>query len=161
MTTEVMRLSGSADETRAIGERLGPLLTPGDVVILSGDLGAGKTAFVQGAARGLGVDGRVSSPSFVLVREYEGRIPMLHVDVYRLGSLQELMDLGYEEFLDPRSVVFIEWGDAVDRLLPPEYLEIDIRADGETHRRIAFRSHGAGWTSRLAEVAERTGEWAA
>lgn len=167
MSAEAERLSRSPDETRAIGEAVAPVLAPGDVVALSGDLGAGKTCFVQGAARALGVDQRVTSPSFVLVREYEGRVPVAHVDVYRLNNLQELVDLGYEEFLDPHWVVFIEWGDAVETLLPPEYLEVEIRApaeaplDGDGERRITFRAHGPRWARRLDDLAERTAEWKA
>ncbi|MGH2726573.1 MAG: tRNA (adenosine(37)-N6)-threonylcarbamoyltransferase complex ATPase subunit type 1 TsaE, partial [Actinomycetota bacterium] len=96
------------EETKALAAAVAPVMLPGDVVALSGDLGAGKTCFVQGAAAALGVSDRVTSPSFILVKEYQGTFPILHLDVYRLSNLQELTDLGYEEFLDPRWVVFIE-----------------------------------------------------
>lgn len=156
----MVRISRSAEDTRAIGEGVASCLRAGDVVALSGDLGAGKTCLVQGAARALGVTGRVTSPSFVLLREYQGSaMPVLHLDVYRLEQLQELIDLGYEEFLDPRWVVFIEWGDAVAPLLPEERLEIEITHAAEEDRRITLRAGGPAWERRLAAVAERTAAW--
>ncbi|MBI4729727.1 MAG: tRNA (adenosine(37)-N6)-threonylcarbamoyltransferase complex ATPase subunit type 1 TsaE [Acidobacteria bacterium] len=161
MAAEQICVSRSPEETQAIAEALAPALLPGDIVALSGDLGAGKTAFVQGAARGLGVKERVTSPTFVIVREYQGRVPVLHVDVYRLGNLRELVELGYEEFLDPAWVVFIEWGDAVDALLPDEWLEVELRREGDEERRVVFRAHGREWGRRLAGVRERTASWKA
>lgn len=161
MAAEHICVSRSPEETQAIAEAVAPVLLPGDIVALSGDLGAGKTAFVQGAARGLGVAERVTSPTFVIVREYQGRVPVLHVDVYRLGNLRELVDLGYEEFLDPAWVVFIEWGDAVEVLLPPEWLEVEMRREDDEERRVVFRAHGREWGRRLARVRERTASWKA
>jgi tRNA threonylcarbamoyladenosine biosynthesis protein TsaE len=152
-------VSGSPEDTRAIGAALAPVLHPGDVITLSGDLGAGKTCLVQGAAVALGVRARVTSPSFVLVREYEGVLPVLHLDIYRLGNLQELVDLGYEEFLDPKWVVFIEWGDAAGPLLPEEYLGIDLRRGDDDSRTITLGSHGPLWTKRLVEARERLADW--
>lgn len=134
-------------------------MLPGDVVALSGDLGAGKTCFVQGAAAALGVVDRVTSPSFILVKEYEGTYPILHLDVYRLSNLQELTDLGYEEFLDPRWIVFIEWGDAVGPLLPPSLLEIEIRGGADETRLIALHAHGAAWEHRLRELEHELARW--
>ncbi len=113
------------DDTRAFAAALAPLLQPGDVVALSGDLGAGKTCFVQGAIRGLGVDARVTSPTFVLVRHYEGRLPIVHCDVYRLDRLQDVHDLG-DDVLAPEVVTFLEWADAVRPLLPDDRLEIEL-----------------------------------
>lgn len=150
MARRIVCVSRSPEDTHAIAGRIAEAFAPGDVVALSGDLGAGKTRFVQGAAAALGVEERVTSPSFILVREYQGRLPILHLDVYRMGNLQELVDLGYEEFLDPKWVVFIEWGDAVGQLLPEEYLHIQINDEGETVRRIVISPHGSGWTRRLA-----------
>lgn len=151
MARRIACLSRSPEDTRAIASVIAQAFSPGDVVALSGDLGSGKTCFVQGAARGLGVEERVTSPSFILVKEYQGgRLPILHIDVYRMGNLQELVDLGYEEFLDPNWVVFIEWGDVIGRLLPPEYLHVEIRDDGADVRRIEVSPHGPGWTRRLA-----------
>jgi tRNA threonylcarbamoyladenosine biosynthesis protein TsaE len=136
-------------------------MVPGDVVALSGDLGAGKTCFVQGAAAALGVEDRVTSPSFILVKEYQGTYPILHLDVYRLSNLQELTDLGYEEFLDPRWIVFIEWGDAVGPLLPPSVLEVDIRGESDEVRTIALHAHGPAWDRRLREIEHVLARWEA
>jgi len=129
------------------------------VVALSGDLGAGKTCFVQGVAEALGVKERVTSPTFVIVREHQGIVPILHMDVYRLKNLQELTDLGYEEMLDPGSVMFIEWGDALGPLLPDEYLEIEIKGGADDPRAIDFHAHGTEWNGRLASVGDTVLEW--
>ena len=153
--------SSSAEDTQAIAQTLAAVLHPGDVVALSGDLGAGKTCFVQGAARALGVSERVTSPTFVLVREYQGAYPILHLDVYRLGNLQELTDLGFEEFLDPAWVVFIEWGDAVGPLLPTDVLEVAIRTDRDETRTVDLHARGASWDRRLGDLAEGLSRWRA
>lgn len=123
--------SRSADDTRAIGAALASVLRDGDVVVLDGDLGAGKTALVQGAARALGVTEQVTSPSFVLVRSYRGAHRIVHIDVYRLTALQELFDLGFEEVFDPGAITFIEWGEAVADELPEDAIRIRIRARGD------------------------------
>lgn len=151
--------SSSPEETKAIAAQIATQLRPGDVVALSGDLGAGKTCFVQGAATALGVREPVTSPTFVLVREYEGTYPIRHLDVYRLGNLQELTDLGFEEFLDPSILIFIEWGDAVGALLPDEVVEIVIRAESEDVRTIDVHARGAGWNRRLIGVADAVAPW--
>ncbi|HEX9696794.1 MAG TPA: tRNA (adenosine(37)-N6)-threonylcarbamoyltransferase complex ATPase subunit type 1 TsaE [Actinomycetota bacterium] len=154
MTRRLECRSRSPEDTRAIAAAVAGVLAPGDVLALSGDLGAGKTCFVQGAARALGVTEHVSSPSFVLVREYpSGRIPILHIDVYRLANLQELVDLGYEEFLDPKQIVMIEWGDAVGPLLPADYLQIEFHALGDDERMIELIANGPGWGARLDRLA--------
>jgi tRNA threonylcarbamoyladenosine biosynthesis protein TsaE len=142
-------ISSSADQTRAVAAALARQLRAGDVVVLSGDLGAGKTTFVQGAAGALGVQSHVTSPSFVLVREYHGRARLVHVDVYRLSSLQELIDLGYEEVFAPDAITFIEWGDAVSGLLPEERFEVDIRGAADDVRRIAIAAAGPEARARL------------
>lgn len=150
--------SRSAEETRILGAALAPLLVPGDVVSLSGDLGAGKTVFVQGVAAASGVSGHVTSPSFTLVQEYAARYPILHLDVYRLNSFQEVLDLGFEELLDPGAILLIEWGDAVAPLLPRRYLEISLRRvpdpDEEDARIVVFRPHGDEWWRKLAGMRE-------
>src|SRR5690606_28022616 len=123
---DVMELrSGSPRCTRDIAAALADGLEPGDVVALSGELGAGKTCFVQGAARGLAVQHRVTSPTLRLVRMYPGRIPLVHCDVYRLETLQDVDDLG-EDVLADDVVTMIEWGDAVRAILPEQRLEIEV-----------------------------------
>lgn len=151
----------SAQDTRAVGAALAPLLVPGDVVALSGDLGAGKTTFVQGAAGGLGVRDHVASPTFVLVRQYLGRLPVAHVDVYRLNRVQEVLDLGFDELLDAGGVVFVEWGDVVDALFPPGYLRVGLASAQDDVRTIELSSDGTPWAGRWAALETALGQWRA
>lgn len=149
-------VSRSPEETRILGAALAPLLVPGDVVSLSGDLGAGKTVFVQGLATALGVDRQVTSPTFTIVHEYRGRYPILHMDLYRLNSFQEVLDLGFEELLDPSAVMLVEWGEAVSPLLPRRYLRIDMRRDvitgNDDDRCITFTPYGFEWRRKLESM---------
>ena len=144
-------VSRSSEETRILGASLAPLLLPGDVLSLNGDLGAGKTCFVQGMASALGVAQRVTSPTFTLVHEYAGRFPVVHLDVYRLNYFQEVLDLGFEELLDPGAILVVEWGEAVGPLLPARFLEIELRRveAEENHRSVSFRPRGPGWEVKL------------
>ena len=116
----------SPDATRAVAAALGELLVAGDLVLLVGDLGAGKTAFAQGLARGLGIDEPVTSPTFTIVQEYEGRLRLAHVDVYRLDRVQDLYDLGFDELVDDDGVTVVEWGDLVEQAVPAEHLVVRI-----------------------------------
>lgn len=144
--------TNSPDDTRIVGAALAPLLLPGDIISLSGDLGAGKTTFVQGLATALGVDRRVTSPTFTIVHEYSGRYPIVHLDVYRLDSFQEVLDLGFEEFLDPAAIVLLEWGDAIEPLLPRAHLKIEIvrgSPEAEDERILLFRPRGDEWVRKL------------
>ncbi len=157
-------MSGRIDvvtRTRELGATVASFLTPGDVVSLSGDLGAGKTCLVQGAARALGVTDPVASPTFVLAREYRGDVPVHHLDVYRLERLQEVIDLGFEDLLDPGGVIFIEWGQAIAPLLPPSYLHVDLRADEDETRRIAVVARGPRWAPRWEKLEAALGDWRA
>jgi len=138
------RKSGSPEATRVLGERLGELLRPGDVVALMGELGAGKTCFVQGVARGLGIAAKVTSPTFVLIREYEGRLPLYHFDAYRLGGPEEFRELGSEEYFDASGVSVIEWAECVAAALPEDRLEVELlRVPGEEDARLV-RFSGTG-----------------
>jgi tRNA threonylcarbamoyladenosine biosynthesis protein TsaE len=143
----------SPDDTRIVGAALAPVLLPGDVVSLNGDLGAGKTVLVQGIASALGVTHRVTSPTFTLVHEYDGNYPIVHLDVYRLDDFQQVLDLGFEELLDPSAILLVEWGEAVAPLFPRRYLEIDLRRGDRNgppdDRIVRFRVHGPSWTPRL------------
>jgi len=142
----------SADETRAVAAALGELLAPGDLVLLVGDLGAGKTAFAQGLARGLGVEEPVTSPTFTIVQEYAGRLPVVHVDVYRLDRLQDLYDLGLEEAGD-RGVTVVEWGDLVEQAVPAEHLVVRIEPGAaDTERVLELTFHGLHWSGRRDAV---------
>ena len=162
----------SVEETRALAAQVGALAAPGDLVLLAGDLGTGKTAFAQGFARGLGVSEPVTSPAFVLVHTYEGRLPLVHLDVYRLDHMQELVDLGISEFLDEGAVTLVEWGDAVTPVLPADFLEVRLEArqgpsgplSGEhgpaDDRTISIRSVGPTWPSRAQALRRAVGPWA-
>jgi tRNA threonylcarbamoyladenosine biosynthesis protein TsaE len=143
----------TADEaaTRAFGERLGRLLAPGDVVCLAGELGAGKTMLAQGIAAGLGVDEPVSSPTFALVQEYAGRARVYHLDLYRLASLDELIDLGFPELWHAGGVILIEWPERIAPALPPDRLEIHL-ATHPAGRRLTLAAHGPRASRVLAEI---------
>lgn len=147
------------DETRKAAAALAELLVPGDVVSLTGDLGAGKTAFVQGAARALGVTEPVVSPTFVLVREYRGEMPIYHVDVYRLERLQEVHDLGFEDLLDPGGVVFVEWGDAIEALLPDSHIRVELRTEDQETRHLRVSARGPAWAPRWERLENVLQPW--
>jgi tRNA threonylcarbamoyladenosine biosynthesis protein TsaE len=143
MSGSALRLSTrSVEQTRALGAALAAGLLPGDVVALAGDLGAGKTAFVQGVARGLGSTDHVGSPTFTLVREYAGRVKILHMDVYRLDRIQDVFDLGFDELFDPEAVLLIEWGEAIEAALPVDHLVVRIEAPDESAVTAARGSRG-------------------
>lgn len=137
----------TADETEALGSRLAASLRPGDIVLLAGGLGAGKTLFTRGLATGLGVDEPVTSPSFVLVREYRtGFIPVIHVDVYRLESVNEFEDLDVFDMAQD-GVLVIEWGGAVETVLPRDHLRIEFEVGEDQVRTLRFVP-GGSWTMR-------------
>ncbi|MEO8423340.1 MAG: tRNA (adenosine(37)-N6)-threonylcarbamoyltransferase complex ATPase subunit type 1 TsaE [Actinomycetota bacterium] len=154
--------AGTADDTRAVGEAIAALLLPRDAVILTGELGAGKTTLVQGIARGLGVTEHVVSPTFTLVREYHGRLEVAHVDVYRLERMQDVMDLGLEEIGDGEAVLLVEWGDAVEEILPADHLTIELigAEDGEA-RRLTFTPGGQRWIERWERLETALAPWSA
>lgn len=132
-------VSTSPEETEAAGERLGRTLGTGDVVALVGELGAGKTCFIQGLVRGLGVTTRATSPTFVLINQYRGRVPVYHVDAYRTESLAELQDLGLPELFAGDGVTVVEWADKLLPLLPPGTIEVTIAGLGDEPRTITIR----------------------
>jgi len=158
----VVATTASVDETRELAAALSSLARPGDVIVLAGDLGAGKTAFVQGFGRGLGVADRITSPTFTLVHVYEGRLPVHHLDVYRLGQLSEALDLGLPEMLDDGGVVLIEWGDAILPVLPHDFLEVRVTFGPEDDDRyLAFQAVGPAWAPRVDALGGVVSPWAA
>ncbi len=162
---EAVLLAPSAEDTREIGEALAPLLRPGDAVVLTGELGAGKTTFAQGVARGLGVQDQVVSPTFTLIKEYSGRLELAHVDVYRLDRVQEVMDLGLDELGTGDDVLLVEWGEAVEALLPPDRLRVELSSMDTTGehdaRRVAIAGVGASWAERWPDVRDAVRAWEA
>ncbi len=132
----------SAEETEEVGARLGRELGPGSVVGLTGELGAGKTRFIQGLVRGLGVTAMVTSPTFVLVNQYRGRLTVHHVDAYRTASLTELLDLGLEELLGGEGVTVVEWADKLAALLPADTVRVHIEGVGDEPREVSITRPG-------------------
>lgn len=132
----------SEDETEALGEELGRSIAPGTVIAFTGDLGAGKTAFTRGLARGLGVSDRVTSPTFTIVNEYEGgRLPLFHFDMYRLESSDELFDIGWEDYLTRNGVCAVEWSEKVGDALVGA-VQINIRRGGAETERVITMPEG-------------------
>ena len=153
--------AATAEETREVGEAVASLLRARDAVMLTGELGAGKTTFAQGVARGLGIEEPVVSPTFTLVKEYSGILDLAHVDVYRLDRIQDVVDLGLEELGGGDDVLLVEWGDTIEELLPESRLRVEITtsADGDELRSIAISATGAGWTERFAELEAAVMPW--
>ncbi|HEX2023328.1 MAG TPA: tRNA (adenosine(37)-N6)-threonylcarbamoyltransferase complex ATPase subunit type 1 TsaE [Acidimicrobiales bacterium] len=152
----------SVDDTKALGAEVAALCRPRDVIVLAGDLGTGKTAFTQGLARGLGVEEPVTSPAFILVRTYAGRLPLTHIDVYRLDHIQELVDLGIAELVDEGGVTVVEWGDVVLPALPAEYLEVRLEHGEALDDRLArLRARGSSWAPRMAALTGAVDRWTA
>ena len=130
-------ISNSPQETEALGAKLAARLTPGAIVAFTGDLGAGKTAFTRGLAQGLGVQERVTSPTFTIVNEYEGgRLPLLHFDMYRLSSSEELFDIGWEDYLARGGVCAVEWSEIIADALEDGIIRVDIRRGKTDTQRI-------------------------
>ncbi|MBN2564100.1 MAG: tRNA (adenosine(37)-N6)-threonylcarbamoyltransferase complex ATPase subunit type 1 TsaE [Candidatus Eisenbacteria bacterium] len=144
--------TASPDETRRFGGALGRSLAAGAFVGLEGPLGSGKTVIVQGAARALGYDGYVTSPSFVIVNEYDGRVPVFHVDLYRIADARELEDIGYREIFFCDGVAMVEWADRVPELLPPDRLRVVIEMDRGDVRNMTVSGIGPGGARLLGRL---------
>lgn len=154
----------SAEDTKELAAAVAGLVQPGDVLLLVGDLGSGKTTFAQGFGAALGVTEPITSPTFVLVRSYGGRLPLLHADVYRLDHLQEVVDLGLPELLDEGGVALVEWGDVAAPALPPDALEVRMdHAVGDDaagdERLVELRPLGRRWTSALDRLNRAVERW--
>jgi tRNA threonylcarbamoyladenosine biosynthesis protein TsaE len=161
---ELLLRTATADDTRGVGAAIAPLLRIGDVLVLTGELGAGKTTLVRGIASGLGTAEHVASPTFTLVREYvTGRIPVAHVDVFRLERVQDVVDLALDELEGGACVLIVEWGDAVEELLPDDRLRVELTTEDQAAetdaRRITITSAGASWLERADDLAAVTDPW--
>ncbi len=151
--------SDSLDETCRIGRALADCLDAGDVVALDGDLGAGKTHLVQAIAEELGVAKEdVHSPTFVLIQEYDGRVPICHIDAYRLNDIDEFLELGTDEIIGGDCVSLIEWANRVEEVLPRDRVSIQISVSGESSRTFAIKSSGSRSLAVLTAFVQRLGE---
>jgi tRNA threonylcarbamoyladenosine biosynthesis protein TsaE len=146
-------VSNSVDETFQIGHKLGKLLVRGNILCLSGDLGAGKTAFTKGIGKGLEIQEYVTSPTYTIINEYEGRIPLYHFDVYRLESAEEMFELGYEEYFYGDGAVVLEWADNVKEIIPNERLWITIlKTNNDNSREIILEPTGEPYCDIVKEL---------
>ncbi|MRZ81584.1 tRNA (adenosine(37)-N6)-threonylcarbamoyltransferase complex ATPase subunit type 1 TsaE [Paeniclostridium sordellii] len=139
------------EQTKDIGYKLGQLVTPKSVICLIGDLGAGKTTMTQSLAKALEVDDYITSPTFTIVNEYEGRIPLYHFDVYRIGSSDEMYDIGFDEYIDGDGVCIIEWANLIEDILPNEYLYIEMNYK-ETGREMILTPKGEKYEEIVKEL---------
>ena len=154
--------AATPEDTRDVGAALADLLRTHDVVVLTGELGAGKTTLVQGIARGLGATEHVASPTFTLVREYvSGRVPLAHVDLYRLEREQDVIDLALDELEGGERVLLVEWGDPVAELLADERLRIELTADLDDVRHLTLATLGPSWDERAADLRNALTRWVA
>ena len=154
--------AATAEDTRSIGKAIAPLLSAGDAIALTGELGAGKTTFAQGLARGLGFPGHVVSPTFTLVREYRsGRLPIVHADVYRLERVHDVLDLELDDAAEG-GVLLVEWGDVVEALLPQGHLVIELRIPGDAEERaVELWTEGQAWLPRWERLERQLEPWRA
>jgi len=144
--------TNSPEETQEFGARLGKLARPGDVFLLVGKLGAGKTCLTQGIARGLGIKEYAASPSFVVARELYGRLPLYHMDFYRLDNLEEIAELGLDDYFYGQGVSVVEWAEKGISLLPPEHLLIEMSYVSDTGRRLKLKAKGKRYRQLVAEL---------
>lgn len=144
----------SLQQTKDLGDVLGKSVEPGDVITLAGSLGAGKTTLVQAIGHGLDIDSRIyiTSPSFSLIHEYKGRIPLYHMDLYRLRGEDEIEGLGLSEYFYGNGLTVIEWPERLGSLMPKERLQIDLIISGETSRTANLTAHGEYWQKKVADI---------
>ncbi|MDD4895062.1 MAG: tRNA (adenosine(37)-N6)-threonylcarbamoyltransferase complex ATPase subunit type 1 TsaE [Candidatus Omnitrophica bacterium] len=151
-------ISKSVSETSNIGKKIAGNLTAGDIICLFGELGSGKTVLAKGIASGLGINkNKIVSPSFVLIRQYnQAKLPLYHFDLYRLKALKDIAFLGYEEYLYGEGVAVIEWADRLGKIMPKEYLGIELLVRGKSRRLVRFKSCGRHYKELLDKVYEDT-----
>jgi len=151
---ETMRniISKSPEQTQRLGEELGRLAQPGDLFLLVGGLGAGKTCLTQGIAWGLGVEGYATSPSFVVINQYRGRLPLYHIDLYRIDTTEEVIELGLEDYLYGGGVCVVEWAEKALAMLPAEHLLIEMSFLSDTSRSLSLKARGQRYLEMLAQL---------
>ncbi|AYV69149.1 tRNA (adenosine(37)-N6)-threonylcarbamoyltransferase complex ATPase subunit type 1 TsaE [Niallia circulans] len=140
----------NAEETIGFAERIAWLLQAGDVITLEGDLGAGKTTFTKGIAKGLGITKTVNSPTFTIIKEYQGKLPLYHMDVYRLKDSDE--DLGFDEYFEGAGVTVVEWAHLIEEQLPVDYLQINLYYDNTSGRKIVLSPKGSRYMQLCKEL---------
>jgi tRNA threonylcarbamoyladenosine biosynthesis protein TsaE len=145
-------LSESPEETQKLGIGLGRLAQPGDLFMLVGELGAGKTCLTQGIAWGLDIAGYATSPTFVMINQYRGRLPLYHIDLYRLDSIEEVVDLGLDDYLYGNGVCVVEWADKAMNVLSPEHLLIEINYVSDTVRNLTLNPSGHRYITMLSQL---------
>ena len=156
----IIAFTASAHETKQLAAAIAELARPGDVVLLAGDLGAGKTAFAQGFGAALGIAEPITSPTFTLVSQYTGRLELFHLDVYRLDQVDEALDLGLAEMLDEGGVTLIEWGDTIIPALPADFLEVSMRiGEGDDDRMFEIQMIGPRWSARNRALGTALAPW--
>ncbi len=142
----------SPEETQRLGNRLGKLAQVGDVLLLVGGLGAGKTCLTQGIAWGLEIEGYATSPSFVVINQYQGRLPLYHIDLYRLDRLEEVIELGLDDYLYGRGVCVVEWAEKALDVLPEEHLLVKMSFLSDTSRSLVLRPNGQRYVEMLSQL---------
>lgn len=152
--TRINAILPSLAATARLGQRLGELLQPGDLILLTGSLGAGKTTLTQAIGQGCGIPANcyITSPTYSLLHEYQGRLPLYHLDLYRLSSAAEIEELGFLDYLYGQGATVIEWPDRLGRLRPTAYLEVDLRIAGETSRTVNISAVGEQWLERMGDI---------
>lgn len=156
----IIAFTSSAAESKQLAAAIAELARPGDIILLAGDLGAGKTAFAQGFGAALGVDMPITSPTFTLVNQYRGRLELFHLDVYRLDQVDEVLDLGLAEMLDEGGVTVIEWGDTIIPALPADFLEVRMRiGEGDDDRMFEIQMVGPRWSARNRALGTALAPW--
>ncbi len=145
-------ITKSPEETKNLGKEVSKLTKPGDLLAFYGELGAGKTCFIQGISQGLEVKDYVTSPSFTIINEYQGKVPVYHFDLFRLDDDEDIFELGYEEYFYGEGLTVIEWAEKIEQLLPKEHLKIDIKFKDRYQRTISFISQGDRFNKFLEEL---------
>ena len=145
-------ITKSPEETKNLGKKVSKLTKPGDLLAFYGELGVGKTCFIQGISQGLKVKDYVTSPSFTIINEYQGKIPIYHFDLFRLDNAEEILELGYKEYFYGEGLTVIEWAEKIEQLLTKEHLKIEIKFKDRYQRTISFIPQGDRFNKFLEEL---------